>query len=211
MKNSQKGFIVPLLLLIITILVVGVAVYVYKKERVKTPASDAGIQKAVTLSLKTYTNEKYGFEFKYPENFSIKVPPQSSDFPSVVDVFYKEAETSALGAAQLMRVLVDDTSKPVSFQEYLKVHPLRSANTNREYQFKDFTQRKLGDNIFYSILTERFEGTLAFDYYTIVDKKVFIFMLQSQGVDWTNPNLDIENDKYHTIFRQILSTLKFTK
>jgi hypothetical protein len=162
-----------------------------------------------TSDWKTYTNEKYGFNFQYPQNYSVTIPPQSSDFPAAVDISYLDPQRGT-SASQLMRVLVDSTSKPSSFEGYLKMRPLRDANSGTEYLFKNFIQRKIGDNVFYSILTERFEGTLAFSYYTIIDKKVFIFLIQSQGVAWTDPKLDTENDTYHVIFRKILSTFKFT-
>lgn len=38
MKNSQKGFIVPLLLVIIAVLVVGGGVYIYENKKTETPA-----------------------------------------------------------------------------------------------------------------------------------------------------------------------------
>lgn len=45
MKNSQKGFIVPVLLVIIALLVVGGGVYVYKNKKVEVPAVvDTGTQ-----------------------------------------------------------------------------------------------------------------------------------------------------------------------
>lgn len=44
MKNSQKGFIVPLLLVIIAVLVVGGGVYVYKNKKVEVPVVDNGTQ-----------------------------------------------------------------------------------------------------------------------------------------------------------------------
>lgn len=58
MKNLQKGFIVPLILAIIAILIVGGGAYVY-------------LNKKTQIFWKTYTSEKYGFEFKYPQNLSI--------------------------------------------------------------------------------------------------------------------------------------------
>ena len=38
MKNSQKGFIVPILLVIIALLVVGGGVYIYKNKKTETPS-----------------------------------------------------------------------------------------------------------------------------------------------------------------------------
>lgn len=48
MKNSQKGFIVPFLLVIIAILVVGGGVYIYESKKVETPSAvvDTGTQPA---------------------------------------------------------------------------------------------------------------------------------------------------------------------
>jgi len=47
MKNSQKGFVAPLLLVVIALLVVGGGVYVYKNQKVEKPlVVDAGIQQS---------------------------------------------------------------------------------------------------------------------------------------------------------------------
>lgn len=49
MKNSQKGFIVPVLLVIIAVLVVGGGVYIYKNKKVEVPAVvDNGTQQTNT-------------------------------------------------------------------------------------------------------------------------------------------------------------------
>ena len=64
MKN-QKGFIVPLLLGIIAVLVIGGGVYIYQTQKAQAPAVDTGAQqtnsKADTSNWKTYANSKYGF------------------------------------------------------------------------------------------------------------------------------------------------------
>ena len=94
MKNSQKGFIVPVLLVIIALLVVGGGVYVYKNKKVEVPAVvDTGTQptntntqtppvntqtktptptpKDETLSWKIYQNDFFKYEFQYPSGFAI--------------------------------------------------------------------------------------------------------------------------------------------
>lgn len=60
--KSQKGFIIPLIIAIIAILVVGGVVFVMQKKEVKAPVI------ADISNWKTYTNIQYGFEFKYPNN-----------------------------------------------------------------------------------------------------------------------------------------------
>ncbi|HCH59374.1 MAG TPA: hypothetical protein DEV73_02020 [Candidatus Zambryskibacteria bacterium] len=80
MKNSKKGFIVPVLLAVIAVLAIGGGVYIYNKEKAEAPATvDTSTQQtntetpsvntqADTSNWKTYTNTQYGFEFKYPAN-----------------------------------------------------------------------------------------------------------------------------------------------
>lgn len=48
MKNSQKGFIVPVLLVIIAILVIGGGVYVYNNKKVETPILPTGTEVQTT-------------------------------------------------------------------------------------------------------------------------------------------------------------------
>lgn len=86
MKNSQyvrqaqykKGFVVPLLLAIIAVLVIGGGVYVYQSKKAEAPAVvDAQVQQTNnsdsvdTANWKTYTNEKYGFSFQYPASVDV--------------------------------------------------------------------------------------------------------------------------------------------
>ena len=50
MKNSQKGFVVPLLIAIIAVLVIGGGVYVYEKnKKTETPVVDTGTQQINTV------------------------------------------------------------------------------------------------------------------------------------------------------------------
>lgn len=61
METSQKGFIAPLLLALIAILLIGGGTYVYmQKKQVSQPVAEQ------TSGWKTYTNTQYGFEVKYP-------------------------------------------------------------------------------------------------------------------------------------------------
>jgi len=80
MKNSQRGFIVPLIT-IIALLLIGGGAYVYmnkyqQKQNVSTTEANSvsttttqnsSITNA-TVNWKTYTNNKYGYQIQYPEN-----------------------------------------------------------------------------------------------------------------------------------------------
>lgn len=88
MKNLQQGFIMPLLLAIVAVLVVGGGVYVYKNQKVEKPVVDSGIEqsdqnqqkvdaqtppvvaKENISNWKIYTNKEYGFDLQYPKEWT---------------------------------------------------------------------------------------------------------------------------------------------
>lgn len=68
MKN-QKGFVVPLVIAIVALLAIGGGTYVYvKNNKEKVDKVEEIENQDQTADWKTYTNGKYGFEFKYPKN-----------------------------------------------------------------------------------------------------------------------------------------------
>lgn len=73
MKNSQKGFVVPLLI-VVAVLAIGGGIYFYSKT--KTAPSDTDIQTNTqnttadqTADWRTYTSAEYGISFKYPSSW----------------------------------------------------------------------------------------------------------------------------------------------
>lgn len=87
MKTTTRGFIVPLLLIIVAILLAGGGAYLYTQTMSENPpvAENVALPQATstapttslqtsasqTADWKTYTSNKYGFEVKYPESYSV--------------------------------------------------------------------------------------------------------------------------------------------
>ncbi|GEM_PF-5675366 len=90
MKNSQKGFVVPLLIAIIAVLVIGGGVYVYENNKTKAPVVDTATQQQdqsqqqinsqsptpatqsnQAFSWKTYSNPEHQFSIQYPSNWVV--------------------------------------------------------------------------------------------------------------------------------------------
>lgn len=78
--GGRQGFISPLLLALIATLVIGGGAFVYvEKKQSNQPvtatstAQTADSSTTLTTGWKTYTNTKYGFEFRYPSTWSLGV------------------------------------------------------------------------------------------------------------------------------------------
>lgn len=103
MKNSQQGFIAPLFIAIIALLVIGGGVYVYENEKVETPAViDTGTQQQNSKTQpvntqtsnsssqtgvsnwRTYSNSKYGFSVQYPTGTKINDEGSNGEGGTVV-------------------------------------------------------------------------------------------------------------------------------
>jgi len=74
MKN-QKGFIVPVLIAIIAVLIIGGGAYLYQNKKVEAPVVDINNNVPTTTkpttTLKTYTSDKFSLQFQYPTKLSV--------------------------------------------------------------------------------------------------------------------------------------------
>jgi hypothetical protein len=96
MKNSQKGFIAPVLITIIALLVIGGGSYIYfnkgnvNQDNPNKAISTTSTSTDVTTDWKTYTNSQYGFTFKHPKDTSVSVLHYDAPSPTSpgIDRFY---------------------------------------------------------------------------------------------------------------------------
>jgi hypothetical protein len=90
MKNKQKGFVVPLLIAIIALLVIGGGIYVYENKKAEVPivpvntdiqATNQIQQNAIQnppvtnpniVTYKTYNDSVFNLSFEYPTSWSVK-------------------------------------------------------------------------------------------------------------------------------------------
>lgn len=151
--------------------------------------------------LKTYSNTQYGFSLKYDANFGLVAAGKEN---GQVAAFLNQVQVAAqVGEPNSIRVFVDSAQGASSFAEYQAKHLIIDGPPI------SFKARTIGANTFYYARTERFEGTLSFDYYFLRGNKLYRFASLAHGVDWTNPNLDEENESTHLALRQMLATLEF--
>lgn len=73
MRKYQKGFVHILLILAVAVGIVAIGYFAYKNGQIKLVQQENSLSPSPvmdpTTNWKTYTSTKYGFEFKYPEEF----------------------------------------------------------------------------------------------------------------------------------------------
>jgi hypothetical protein len=87
---------------------------------------------------------------------------------------------------------------------------------------RELAKVKIGNHEYHKVRTTRFEGVLSYSYYLtdlVLQKppvpgtsfRLIVFSFTSRGVDWTNPNLDEENDPNHLTLKEILKTVRINE
>ncbi len=228
MKNKQEGFIVPLLIAIIAVLVIGGVVYIYNNKKAEIPAvidtttqqSNQNEQQTNTKtppvntqtnnsSWKTYTNIKQGYSFQYPEKLSLSTSGEVLNLSHSISFDNYGGGCDMKGDAKLSKTLNDfDLSIDIV-----------SGTVNPPYVDGDYSQGILIGKWSYIGA----EGCGQTSYYfpitgnrTLVVKKSEIQMLSPVVTPDVKAKVlavpgvvSYENSK--VILDQILSTFKFTK
>ncbi len=90
MKNTQKGFIMPVILILVALLVIGGGAYMYTQNKqgnqpeAVSQTIDTG-STVQTANLKTYTNSAFGFSVKLPTNNNVYTCEDTSSRPTVAN------------------------------------------------------------------------------------------------------------------------------
>lgn len=187
MNTSQKGFIVPLLLVIIALLLVGGA-YVYtqpKQESQSAKTSTTETSNTQTTDWKTYSNSKLGFEFQYP--------PSSSSFgtPNPVEKTTMSGPNEQLKNIQ-NSVLFNDQLTFISGIQY-------NRSTGRPMTIDELT---LGGSNKKQIVVDGITGIEVSS--SQIGTVIYLPLPNNEIFTILGP-LD------HTLLDQILSTFRFTK
>lgn len=101
MKNNEKGFI-NIFFILGMVVIVGIAGYLvidkYQQSPENTPTPSLGVSISPTPNLektsnwKIYKNEEYGFEFKYPPEFTLRIDYHDERLEGVsckINIYFK--------------------------------------------------------------------------------------------------------------------------
>jgi hypothetical protein len=147
-----------------------------------------------------YTNENLGVSFSYPNDWT---QGTSSNGKEIFNLL-KDKNRITLDLLGPFKCLC--TSKEL--EQIIISNTIFDGSGLSPKSIDEFKKINYNGNIFYKVRTGRFEGVLSYSYYLPLQNKVLVFSFVSYGVDWTNPNLDEENDSSHLVLKNILSTIK---
>lgn len=82
---NQKGFVKDIIIVILALVVAGGVYIGYSKGLINFGSKKESSVTNETTDWKTYTNEKYGFEFKYPNNWAVS-ESQKPSLPYLVSI-----------------------------------------------------------------------------------------------------------------------------
>ncbi|MCR4276432.1 MAG: hypothetical protein NUV90_03540 [Candidatus Parcubacteria bacterium] len=192
MKTSQKGFISPLLLALIAVLLIGGGVYAYvQNKQASQPVA------AQTSDWKTYTNSQYGFEVKYPLNWFL------IDCVSYVGFSYSQSKLPLCSTNQSpphINITVTEGSTP-GIEKYIE----DAQNSLVDYSK---TEMKVGGNVSatkLSGLAKAVDGPGP----TAGTQVVKVLFSRSNTIYQVYYYM-LDNKDYSQVFDQMLSTFKFT-
>ncbi len=202
MKNNQK-VITNIVLAVAVIAIIGIAGYSAWSKKSNTNITEPLSTKADTSNWKTYTNTKYGFEFKYPQDWVLETNYQSDE--NLIAVI------SSPETIKVRRDCYEGCGPDILFSYYSSISEIHNVKAN------NIVVKNLSDYVYKSILVSNpqkitFAGYNAYEvtklgysvYFTImIEKDGHIYQILF-GNDGSKQELDETENK-------ILSTFKFTK
>ncbi len=218
-QRSAKIFLIICVIFLVGTLL-GVAGYLAKNKPVKIqqpqipPVTET--VKSVedeTANWKTYRNEEYGFEFKYPRTLTLS---ENNNYKSSEDQrllqLNKSTDTNFITVSRF------EIGKDQTFKDVIINNSWLPGGGPRHEDFSKFKLVKVGNNSYYyrylcgSIGGPDEQGNTTCDYFyyywLVKDQSVFEFELFDILLT-NNKNLDFENPPSHLELKQILSTFRF--
>ena len=188
-EAGRQGFISPLLLALIAVLLIGGGAYVYgQKKQINQPVV------AQTADWKTYTNAKYKFEFKYPSNATVE---------EYAHEWVRTNEFDPEESDRGVTLTTGDIKMTLSINEVLGNGEVPAKFILRE-------SKTLGQITVAKSVKFEYQGlpsTWVLSYYFENQGDRYKFSTEKDGTEKINPIPKSIED----LMEQVLSTLKFTK
>ncbi len=146
-----------------------------------------------------------GITFTLPEGYvkGVQEPGADGDAEGMLDFFQKPASGGNHYVSIYRYPIPADKTADEVILENARYQPadMQAADFSR------FVTKSIGDKTFRSTVIERFEGQVDSAYFLAHTNDVLRFDILEKGVDWTNPDLQIETLPEHQALLQMLATL----
>ena len=241
--KKQLGFALPLVILIVAIVIIagGVGYYFYKTSQEQKEGEIAGPEQVIdeTADWKTYRNEKYGFEIKYPTNYwlygDLLLNEETKMFyadPVIVNLNKNLTRKEGVNNEEIYTNVTEFTKRPKTIKEACdltgeKDCPLRPLSQEEIIQTKNkLKSAKIGEAVYdlnNKVMGNIIESNGIKMIYSVSFSPQSGYygaqsIIYSDGNDLiklyvylidAESQTQAENDEHNKIFNQILSTLKF--
>jgi hypothetical protein len=198
----QKGSILLLIPVVVILILSGIGWFLIKNNQITILPSPSAAGET-TANWKTYRNEKYGFEFKYPNQYLIKESPE-------IITLDDGSNDNTITAKKPITIEKLEIPQSETYKEFLIKNTILNASGKNPSSFDNFSEQRIGQNTFYYIETGRFEGVLSSTYYLVKGTFIYKFGVVSYiGAKWQDPNFKETDDIHYQNLNQILSTFKF--
>lgn len=210
--NSQKGISPIIAVVILAIILIGGGAYYFKQQQAKQISKPNAVD--ATANWQMYTNTQYGFEIKYPNNWLLNhnipsgYPATTLDYDNSAT---KEGATITIGKIETIAIENGDIK--------LAEKEINQTISNAKTIIKSKSTVKVGNYNGYEMIgtfctqicTGSSEDIYApFSYVYFSDGKKVVQIGYSEGISGVGWKSNINDWKYYAIYKQILSTFKFT-
>lgn len=128
------------IVIVVIIIIVG-GIYFYQAEK-ETNYGDSEAQlKLIGATWETYTNEKFGYSFKYPQNWVFEADPPDSSGVVGGYGFYKANDIRMMSVHNPIREI------GYEFLESIKTEKVKIGNTNQFFTKTTFTDKEVPNGV----------------------------------------------------------------
>ena len=199
--ENNKGYMSVIVIIALVVIVAGY--FVFYKKSVPVAQQPIPAQKDQTTDWKTYKNDKYGFEFKYPSTYLVKIFEESTVrgrlFQVILNSIAMGEGEGGYGPLANISIGVWDNSSQLSLVGWASDEYNDSFSNYGGDGFSDFKDRTLAGH---KAISYSWDG---------LDQGKTVIIEDGKNIFLADTMASSNTDQVWQDFDGVISTLKFTK